>query len=339
MSEILKEAEKSVIRMQEFDPTTLARESELGTGLNFSQVVSPANKLIGFYKQISIKALGDLPDPILNQIRTQADADFSKFSQILDFVPDQQNPASVRQSFIDQIIAAYDPAFQKLYPFISYSASVSVDFQRMENEARALVQSVKDRADELMSELDKNKEQANQILEDVRKVAAEQGVSQQAIYFKEENEEHTTQAEEWRQITLKAAWALGIYAFLSIFFHKIPWLEPKNTMQAIQLVTSKFLIFGVFSYMLFLSAKNYLNHKHNAIVNKHRQNALMTFKALADAAKVDENKEIILAYASSCIFSPQETGYSKGGGVNSGTNKSIIELMPKAMVKLDGQSG
>ncbi|MGE4546124.1 MAG: hypothetical protein AB7D06_18705 [Pedobacter sp.] len=336
MSEILQEAEKSVIRMQEFDANSLARESELGTGLNFSPSVAPAEKLISFYKQISIKALSDLPGPILTQIKTQADADFSKFDQILKFVPDQQNPGTVRQTYIDQIKNAYDPAFQKLYPFISYSASVSVDFQRMENEARALVQSVKDRADDLMKELDKNKEQANQVLEDVRKVAAEQGVSQQAIYFKEETEEHLKQAEEWRGITLKVAWALGVYAFLSIFFHKVPWLEPSNNIQAIQLITSKFLIFGVISYMLFLSAKNYLNHKHNAIVNKHRQNALMTFKALADAAKVEENKEIILAYASSCIFSPQDTGYSKSGGLsNSGTSKSIIELMPKAMVKLD----
>ena len=87
--------------------------------------------------------------------------------------------------------------------------------------------------------------------------------------------------------------------------------------------------------MLFLSAKNFLTHKHNAIVNKHRQNALVTFQALVDAAKDESCKDIILTHASSCIFSPQETGYSKGGSNPSGSNRSIVELLPNIMTNVD----
>lgn len=114
--------------------------------------------------------------------------------------------------------------------------------------------------------------------------------------------------------------------------HKIPWLKPEDTFQNIQLITSKGLLFAVIAYMLFLSARNFLSHKHNSIVNKHRQNALMTYSALADAAASEEAKDIVLNHAASCIFSPQETGYIKNEG--SGNNKSIVELLPKTTMKL-----
>jgi hypothetical protein len=80
-------------------------------------------------------------------------------------------------------------------------------------------------------------------------------------------------------------------------------------------------------------AKNFLSHKHNSIVNKHRQNALMTYSALADAASSEEAKDIVLNHAASCIFSPQETGYIKNE--SAGNNKSIVELLPKTTMKFN----
>ena len=91
--------------------------------------------------------------------------------------------------------------------------------------------------------------------------------------------------------------------------------------------------------MLFLSSKNFLSHKHNAIVNKHRQNALMTYTALTDSAASDESKDIVLNHASSCIFSPQDTGYIKheNSSNNTAGSRSVVELIPKTTMKLDPQ--
>ena len=50
----------------------------------------------------------------------------------------------------------------------------------------------------------------------------------------------------------------------------------------------------------------------------------MTFKALADAAGEDNSKDIVLNHAASCIFSPQETGYTKSTGGTSIETKSFI---------------
>ena len=101
----------------------------------------------------------------------------------------------------------------------------------------------------------------------------------------------------WRKRTTKLAIGLGIYAAVSVLLHKIPYLVPSSTYETVQLAISKVLIFSVIAYMLFLSARNFLSHKHNAIVNRHRQNALMTHRALIEAAGDHGIREAIMVQA------------------------------------------
>jgi hypothetical protein len=114
---------------------------------------------------------------------------------------------------------------------------------------------------------------------------------------------------------------------VALFIHKIPYFIPQNTYEAVQLSISKSLIFAVIAYLLILCGRNFLSHKHNAIVNKHRQNALLTFKALVDAAGSEQNRDIVLTHAASCIFSPQETGYTKGSQQTNVTG--LVETIPR----------
>ena len=128
---------------------------------------------------------------------------------------------------------------------------------------------------------------------------------------------------------------MGGYAVLAIVLHKIPWLTPTDAFQSAQLIAGKVLVFAVIAYMLVLFARNFLSHQHNAIVNKHRQNALMTFTALVDAAKEEDHSDIVLLHAAQCIFSPQETGYAKQAGSRPGVTAPIFELLRKATGKTD----
>lgn len=338
---MLEETKEALKRIQEFDAKNLSRKEELGTHFELSDAVQPAQKLIRIYQQLSLEALDDLPEAQLTQLKKQADADYNRFQQALDFEPssdDNQNPTQKREQLINAIESAYAGAFTALHPFISYSLSKVADFKRLENDARATLQAVRDEAESITEQLSEHEKNAQQVLIDVRKVAAEQGVSQQAIYFKEEATSHNTEAEKWRWRTIYFAIGLGSYATLAVFLHKWTFLAPKDMAEAIQLVVSKLLIFFVIAYMLILSARNFMNHKHNEIVNKHRQNALMTFQALSDAASAPEAKDIVLNHASACIFKTQETGYIKVSGNNQSENKSIIEFIPKSIIRNDESS-
>ncbi len=324
-----QETAESLARMQSFDTSLLPRERELGSVVNFAGAVGPAQRLIDLYKRISITVLDDLPLSQLNTLSQQANNDYNILKQILDFQPGR--PVNERDSLINQLDQGYQQSFNNLYSLISFSSSKSTDFQGLERQARATIQTVQDLGAKLTEELRSKSEEAERVLDLVRKAAAEQGVSQQAIYFRDEAKEHEDEAKIWSKRIVESALVLGVYAVLTVFFHKIPWIKPDDIYQTTQLAISKVLIFGVLSYMLYLATKNYLAHKHNAVINKHRQNALMTYKALVDAAKDATNKEVILTHASSCIFAPQATGYTGGTSPEGPAAKSVVELMTNRM--------
>jgi hypothetical protein len=321
------EAQKSLDRMLQFNPETLSRESDLGSELNFKDVVPAAARLIALYRQISPTVLEDLPQQQLQTVQNQANADFNRLDQILKFSAKQGNPHNARTSLIQQVETAYQDAFTQLHPIISYSTSKSADFKRIEREARATLQTLEDKAAELTASLQQDKATSGQILEDIRKVAAQQGVSQQAHYFRETAQDHETQAGVWQKKITHLAILLGAYAVLTVFLHKMPLIKPDDAYQTVQLAISKVLIFGVLSYLLYLATKNYLAHKHNAVINKHRQNALMTYEAIVNAAKATPNKEVILTHASACMFAPQQTGYSGAASPDGPAAKSVVEVL------------
>jgi len=321
------DTEESLMRMQSFDLASLPREKELGTVLNFRHAVEPAKALVELYKRIPATVLGDFPVAQLLQILNQANNDYNRLKEILDFKAGQ--PVDARDSLIKQLGNSYQASFSALHPLISYAASKAADFQRLETEARAMIQSVQDQGEKIAEKLQEKQEEAEKILTDIRKAAAEQGVSQQAVYFQQAEKEHEKQAKTWLIATIWLAAAMTLYAVASLFIHKIPLLRSDTVYGSIQLGVSKTLVFAVISYMLYLCARNFLANKHNSIVNKHRQNALMTYKAILNAAKDIEQKEIILTHAASCIFGPQNTGYSRSDGDRSPSAKSVVGLLTK----------
>lgn len=327
-----EKAVTSIQRMQDFEPADLAREGDLGKHFTFTEAVEPAKRLVELYGRLAMSVLDDLPPSHQNQLATQADQDFNRFQEILDFDPKQENAQARHTKLIEQVSKAYEGAFNKLHPFISYSLHKSADFDRLENEARSTLQGIRDESAALTNELEQYREEAGKILDEVRSVAAEQGVTQQAFYFKESADSHDTKADGWKTHLIWTSVILGIYAVLSVLIHKIPFLTPNTTFDATQLVVSKILVFAVISYYLYLSARNYLSHKHNAIVDRHRQNALMTYQAIVDAAGDTPNRDVLLVQAGACIFGPQSTGYaSDSTGAQQAGAQSVVEFMSQPL--------
>ena len=330
---VLENCRESLERVQQFDPTTLAREADLGKQMNFSAAVEPAQAVIAIYRRIPASALADFTDLHLNSILGQANADYNLFKQILDFDPMSGDPNSTRTSLLASLGARRDDLFNQLWQFIAYGVARVTDTSVLETQARGTIQAIEDQAKKLTDQLAKAKTDADSALAAIRAVASEQGVSQQAIYFKEEAQDQETIAVRWLTRTYQFAGALGGFAVVSLFLHKWEWLRPQGTAEAVQLVSSKILIFAVLGFLLVMAARNYTNHKHNAVVNRHRQNALLTYRAIVEAAGDGGSEDIVLAHAASCIFSPQETGFSAKNGDSYPGSKSVLELLTKGTAK------
>lgn len=330
MADKIEEARFALERVQNFDVDLLPRKDILGSTLSFEAAVEPATRIIRLFQQIPLDHLKDLTSDHLTILTDQSNSFYKMLTNVLGFSPEKiDSPAQTRIQYINEITTTYNQLFNVVHPLVSYLSSRQRDFAALEREARAAVQAATDQANSLKEMLSKDRDEAQRILEEVRQVAAEQGVSQQAIYFKDESEKHDGEANKWRLYTAITAVILILFAFLSLFLHKWSFIAPNNIYEAIQIGLSKILIFGVIAYMLILCARNFLSHKHNSIVNKHRQNALLTFNALADAARGEDKRDIVLTHAAACIFMPQETGYIRAGGSQDGGAVKLIEIIPK----------
>lgn len=320
-------------RVQTFEPQTLGRVDDLGRQMNFAEAVKPAEAIIAVYKRISLSALSDFTDTQLNAILAQANADYNVFKQILDFNAASSDAVGTRANILANIKVRRDQVFDQLWQYVAYGVARITDTTLLETQARATIQGIHDQAAKLTDQLTKAKSDADTALAAIRAVASEQGVSQQAIYFKDEAASQETLADKWLTYTYRFAAALGVFAVLSLFLHKFEWTRPTGDAEMFQLITSKILIFSVLGYLLILAARNYSTHKHNAVVNRHRQNALLTYRALVTAAEDAGTQDIVLAHAASCIFSPQDTGFAHGKGESSGGSKSVLELLTKGASK------
>lgn len=330
---ILNSCRDALKRVQTFDSKSLGRKDDLGNQMNFEDAVGPAESIIAVYKRIPISALTDFTDNQLNTILSQANADYSVFNEVLSFSLESNDPSGVRNSLLSKINSRRDQVFDLLWQYVAYGVARITDTSLLEIQARATIQGIEDQASKLTNELTIAKKDADAALIAIRAVASEQGVSQQAIYFKEEAQAQDGLADKWLTYTYRFASALGIFAVFSLFLHKIEWIKPSSNAEMFQLITSKVLIFSVLGYLLLMAARNYATHKHNAVINRHRQNALLTYRAIVTAADDSGTQDIVLAHAASCIFSPQETGFSQGKGEAGTGSKSVLELLTKGASK------
>jgi hypothetical protein len=94
---------------------------------------------------------------------------------------------------------------------------------------------------------------------------------------------------------------------------------------------TKFTLIGTLIYALFFAFKNHNANKHNSILNKHRADSLLTYKAILDVAGADK-QDIILTQISDCMFKHQDTGFGKpdDSGLSS---EQMINLFSKLIGK------
>ncbi|MEW5249921.1 hypothetical protein [Microbulbifer discodermiae] len=338
---MLEQATSSLLRIQEFDAKNLPRFGELERTLNFPDVVEPVKRLIELYRRLAVEALEDFPYSIQEKVKEHCDNAYKRFEDVINFEPAEYESPSVELGrYVMKIMGIYDSTFTSLHPYISYSLHRSTDLSSSAAATRSVLKSFEMETKNIKKDLLKTQEEAANILLNIRNIAAEEGVTQQAIYFKEESEGHDSQAASWRTGVFVVASLFATFAITSIFLHKWTWLAPTTTFETAQLVTSKLVIFGVLAYLLIISVRNYLNHKHNSIVNKHRQNALMTYKAMVEATDDAGSREAILIQAAACIYNPQATGYaSAGSDAAAVSGKSMVEILSKPVMQAATGSG
>lgn len=144
-------------------------------------------------------------------------------------------------------------------------------------------------------------------LEAARAELAQLGVSRQTGLFASAATEHENAAGRWlRAIGLLAA-GTTLLAALNLGFE---WDGATVTGTAgAQLLVAKLVVFSLLVSAIVWCGKMYRAHRHNAVVNRHRQRALDSFATFTESAPAD-TRAAVLVQATTAIFTPQHTGYS-----------------------------
>lgn len=291
----------------------LVRDKDLGPSLNFESGVIFFSRTLRLLNSLSEQGLEDLPNEALRQVIDVARPQLEIFRQIQAFSlsNNPNNPIAVRDQLIGQIRDNYDAVFRIVAPLVAFAIRKGTDFARLEEDAKARVQNIDSITRSYEDALKKSQQDATVMLEEVRRVAAEAGVSQHSIHFKNEADQHERSAKNWLWATvLIAISTVAIGALMvSIYFRSVHAMSAE---QIVQLTVSKVVIVFIFFTATFWCGRTYRAHRHNAVVNRHRQNALSTFQAFVKAAVDEQTKDAVLLQATQCIFAPQQTGYVSG---------------------------
>lgn len=319
----LEELRESLKKLNQIEGEALGRREELGTAFNFEQGIPIFERTLKLFRDLSECNFDNLPLGRLNSLKQSADQALTAFNEVKRFnLEAQQNPREARDRMIKKIENDYPTHFDKLSPIIAYSVRKGTDFARLEREGKESLQ--------LMGKIRTDHEtRGKEMLDDmattlgkVRQAAADVGVAQHSVHFANESKHHLKWGRGW----LITTGLVGIVTVAFAWFSLHTALSGDSPFHIIRFTVSRILIISILSYGLVWSARNYSAHKHNEVINKHRQNALSTFEAFVKATDDQETKNAVLLQATHCIFTPQRSGYLGKDSEPSSTNR-FIEIL------------
>ncbi|MDT7041385.1 hypothetical protein [Candidatus Nitronereus thalassa] len=213
---------------------------------------------------------------------------------------------------------------------LAYTATQSTDYAKIEREAKGYHATMKEEAEGFRKSLETYKKDAEKALQAVKAQAAEAGVATNAQIFLTDSESHGNTGRKWLVATIIVSiitlLVAGKFFFLSFDY------KPESTAIAIQYVVSKLILLSALSFSVFWCSRNYRSCKHNETLNKHRANALMTFRAFVEGSGDQQIKEAILLQAAQAAFVNRSTGYETQEKEMQTINP-VVEILGKSVSK------
>lgn len=310
-----------------FKPSDLARK-DLGADVNFEGGVIFFSRTLRLFQALQEADLEDIPYTKLAELLSAATQTRDRLARVkaFSFRQYQANPLTVRDQFIGEVRDSYDGIFNNVSPVVAFTIRKGTDFLRLEEEARATLQKIDLLSTDHETALAKARVTAGELLQEMMKLAQEAGVTKQAVHFKTEADKHETAAKQWLIATVVLGiLSLGAGVASWMFFAR--HIGDLSTTQNLQLTVSKIIILSLMFSATVWAGKTYRAHRHNAVVNRHRQNALSTFKAFVEATTDEPTKNAVLLQATQCIFAPQQTGYVSTGDSDSSGVPQVLEIV------------
>ncbi len=328
--QVTDNAKKLLSELALIDAQSLARTDELSRDINFSEAVPHFEDILEIVKQLNDRDISRLGHTQLTQIVTACNQLKSLVTQVKDFTLNQNTPADVCTNLITSIKNSYDTIMEPLTLPLAFTATQATDYAKIEREAKGYHATMQEEASKFKDMIESYQKDAEKALNAVKEQAAEAGVSTNAQIFLTDSANHSKIARKWLYATIVSSFITFVAAIVFVVLSFI--YTPSTTASAIQYVVSKVILLSTLSFAIYWCAQNYKSHKHNETSNKHRANALMTFRAFVEGADDSRIKDAVLMHAAQAAFSNRQTGYD-GHGDDTPKINPVVEILGKTLEK------
>ncbi len=298
----------------------LVRKNELGEIYSFEK----ARKYFEDIKKYGILLkqcpVFELPERRLDSLNQRIHGLIEKLENINRYDPKIDNRVS-RDSLIDQLDVEYTDFLDNIMPLISFLTTHPDTLESIKENATDIIKSMEFMQNETIEKKKTALENADKMLKELKDLSAESGITKYNAIFAEEAQGNKKQAIYWLIATVIIG-AISLY-IAYLFLDLRPKEENPSAYVIVQFSITKIISFSVLYYLLVLFVRNYNAHRHNYVINKHRQNALQTFSTFVSSATDSDTKNAVLLQATQSIFSYQMSGYLKNESEIDNPNKFI----------------
>ena len=278
------------------NPRSFSEISGHGVTLDLRESVPVVECIVGLFRRIRDSDLNAIPDTLRTQLAHEINKTLQEFQRIRGLDPRNQSPENIWSS----LRGVYQEVYTSLAPILAHVGTDPAGFDELRRQAEAAVGEITSAGEQAAGML----EESRTALEEIQKAAAEAGVSQHAVIFRDVAKRHRRTSYAW--LTVSAILA-GVTLFLA--WQMTGDLAGRSLPDTIQYVAARLILFGVLSYGLVSAIRTYRAEAHNHVVNAHRHHALSTFETFTAASSDDATKNTVLMQATQCIFSHRPSGF------------------------------
>lgn len=309
----------------------LIRRKEWGE-IDFEKARVDLVRMFGLLDPLKLLPLEILPDNVAAQINSQLEAMKNLMERIRGFRIMQKDPTGTRDALCNELKGQVDVVYTQVTPHIPYLAYMRGDVDR---NITALVSKVSEAGEMVTAakaDIVSKTGEIEKLVSTAREVAAKAGVAIFTKDFKGEAERHEKESVIWLRATMGLAAATALLAMLFIFYFPTSTSLP----ELVQRIAAKLVLLGVLFTATVWCGRHYKGLRHQAAVNHHRANALLTFQAFTQAAADDATRNAVLLETTRSIFAHANTGYIEESQPRDGQVK-ILEVV-RAATQIAGQA-
>lgn len=323
--EYVKALRDTIQRFLAVRPEHISRTDQLGA-LGFEQALGTFEEVQTIASRLAETPLTELPSAMtLNALTAfgNLETPLRAMGSFKIDEPGRSNLQQDRQAHLSEFEAKARAFFEQIGPVVAFALALRADVAAQEPGKRLperelavenFYEAIKERSNEV-SEL------ARLARENVQQL----GLARYAAHFKSEADSHKKVSWIWLGVTAAAAAVVGWLAWENYDRSTLATADV-GAASGIQLGIAKLILFSFAFSAVVWCGRIYRSHRHNYVVNRHRQNALSSFEAFASSTDDPQTKHAVLLQATSSIFAPQHTGFVAAESEAS-TQPQLVELI------------